>query len=718
MKKIVILALAVLLSVTASATNGDDLTSLSYISYMERYATIQPADGSTQQEAIINMPLMPGDRIDTARDARMEIQLADGTTLWLDEYTSVSLDALAFSRGDASDRTVLYMAAGSAILQIPADALVKKPTRIDSRSSTVYLDTDGTYRLDTTQAGGLRVEVWQGDAEVATPSGEVEIREGTAARVADGRVEATSAELTRNDDFAQWVLGRLEPAAGGGDLHVDARYRRQAAELDGYGSWVYADDLGLWAWQPAVGPDWDPYVAGRWYWTPAGWDWISYEPWGWLPYHYGSWYFDASFGWIWAWDGTWGPAWVDWVWWPGYIGWCPSGFYDGWYGRYGGWRHDRRIAGRYAPRRHPVPVGGLPGGPGGVRRGPRRSHLPSQKFLSPPHYALDFRGHVKLDRIDGRGWRVVPTADFTSPHLNQLVRPGRKAFRDVPNTLRGFALAGPLVTPSPHELRPALAIDHNFKRLQRSSRDIDVTPILARQAPTDPATLGRIARPVRRSALVRTPTAPARNVPGTHPLGRSRVFSSPNAPSSPERRPNVFRPRDNRWLDVTTVPRRGESSWMQQNPSGTSRTWAPKRDTAGWRSQPSGRTSRTLEHGAGSGSGHRSWWGRRTIERSPGRSYMERSPGRIDPRSHGRTSVRPYHAYRKPSRTRQPYRYPISSTRRYTPSHESSRAYSPRHLVPSFHIRSQGSYHIVPRIHVRRIRAPRSSYHPSRSRRR
>ncbi|NOZ78884.1 MAG: hypothetical protein GXP48_06865 [Acidobacteria bacterium] len=709
MKKILILVLAMLVSMVALASNEDDLTSLSYISYMERYATIQPADGTSQQEAVINMPLLPGDRIDTAREARMQVQLADGSTLWLDEYTSVSLDALAFSRGDSSDRTVLFLAEGSAILQIPSDALVTKPTRIDSRSSTVYLDTGGTYRLDTTGEGGLRVEVWRGDAEAATPSGEVEIREGTAARIADGRVESTSAELTRDDDFAQWVLGRQEPAAGQGDQHVDARYRRQAAVLDGYGSWIYADDLGLWAWQPAVAPGWNPYVAGRWYWTPAGWDWISYEPWGWLPYHYGSWYFDASFGWLWSWDPTWGPAWVDWVWWPGYVGWCPSGYYDSWYGRYYGGRHDRRVGGRYTPRRHPVQVGRIPDGNGGFLRGPRRGRLPSQKFLTPPHYALDFRGNVNLDKIDARGWNVVPTADFTSPHLNQLVKPGREVFRSVPSDLRGVAMAGPLITPSPRQARPVIAIDRSFKQIQRSART-DVTPILARQTTLDPRSIERIARPVNRATILKTPTVPVSRQPGTHPLGRSRIFSSSGTPAARQWRPNVFRPQR-----TDTFGQRQNEQLRGPSGEGAGRSRPVRR----WASPDGSRgaTARPIERDTRSGSGHRSWWTRRTIEHPGTGSPVERSPGRIEPRIN-RTPARPYRLYRAPSHAAAPRSSTVSPLRRYTRPHESSRGYSPRRFSSSYSSRSHSSYRIIPRIRVPHVSAPRSSHHVSRSPRR
>jgi hypothetical protein len=71
-------------------------------------------------------------------------------------------------------------------------------------------------------------------------------------------------------------------------MYVDARYERQAAQLDNYGNWVYVGEHNTWAWQPTVDESWSPYTAGRWYWTQPGWSWVSYEPWGWLPYHYGS----------------------------------------------------------------------------------------------------------------------------------------------------------------------------------------------------------------------------------------------------------------------------------------------------------------------------------------------------------------------------------------------------------------------------------------------
>jgi hypothetical protein len=91
---------------------------------------------------------------------------------------------------------------------------------------------------------------------------------------------------------------------------------------DGY--WVEDRNYGR-VWYPRDrGPDWQPYVDGRWVWTADyGWYWESYEPWGWAAYHYGRWVYTVSYGWVWVPDEDWGPGWVDWRYGDGCVGWAP-----------------------------------------------------------------------------------------------------------------------------------------------------------------------------------------------------------------------------------------------------------------------------------------------------------------------------------------------------------------------------------------------------------
>ncbi|MGD8440163.1 MAG: FecR domain-containing protein [Holophagae bacterium] len=552
MKRLASAALILAVGVPMVASAEDDLTSLSYISYLERYATVQPATSDDTIEAVINMPLMIGDRIDTARETRMETVLADGSVLWLDEYTTISLDAVAFSRDVGGDRTVIYLVDGSVMIQVPEHVLGTEPMRIDSSGATIHLDQAGTYRIEVLRSGGLRVEVWDGLAEALTTAGGVLIQPSTAAEVRGGQVTGVEPNLTWGDDFARWVEQRRTGYDSESSRFVDERYAREAAVLDGYGTWVYVDATQSWAWQPSVSGDWRPYTAGRWYWTPTGWSWISYEPWGWLPYHYGSWYFAAGFGWVWGWGSVWSPAWVSWAWWPGYIGWVPWGYYNTWcWGRYPGWGWG------YHPPGHPHPPGsGQPRpprgdvvpprdgvNPGGENRrqtpdprvratgdsgaGTRRvtpGESGSARATSSGRTGADLTGRVRVADIDRTGWNVVAVDDFDSQHLSRVVRSGARAMPDDATTT-GVVVTGPLTTRSPSVARPSNELTRSFSGVY-SRTDRDITRVMARDSSLRGEDLARLVEPTSLSDLGRRSAqsivarrSPERGAAGTRSAG-------------------------------------------------------------------------------------------------------------------------------------------------------------------------------------------------------
>ena len=220
---LVLLATGCVAPMMASAE--DDLTSLSYISYLERYATVQPASQDDHLEALINMPLVGGDRLDTAREARVEIQLADGATVWLDEYSSLSLDTVAFSRDSRSDRTVLFLAAGQLMAEIPPDALGEHASRVDSPSASIDLNRGGLYRVSALPSDGLRVEVFAGVAETSLASGGVQVAAGSAAEVRGAEITTSTLAVGQDDLFAQ-SGGAATPTAGRRERHPGRRAPR------------------------------------------------------------------------------------------------------------------------------------------------------------------------------------------------------------------------------------------------------------------------------------------------------------------------------------------------------------------------------------------------------------------------------------------------------------------------------------------------------------
>lgn len=504
MRKLLQAALLIAVAGPVMASEGDELTSLSYISYLERYATVQPATQQDSIEAVINMPLAPGDRIDTAREARMEVMLADGNAVWIDEYTTMSLDAVAFSRDSDADQTVLFLGEGTIMVEVSTHRLTEEPLRIDGRSGTVYLNDAGLYRIQALPSDGLRLEVWEGLGEASTVAGGVLVRAESAATLSDGELVGTEAALSWGDDFAGWVEQRRQVIRGGdSSLYVDARYERQASQLDNYGNWVYVGEHNTWAWQPTVDESWSPYTAGRWYWTQPGWSWVSYEPWGWLPYHYGSWYMAAGFGWVWSWQPYWSPAWVSWAWWPGYVGWCPYGYYWDWYwpnyGYYYGYPYDPYPGhpgggGGEPPRRNAIPRPGS-GAEAGSQGAARRAAV-----SRPNEVALDLSGRVRVAEMDRAGWNVASTRDFASPHLSRLVQPGEVALRDTSAT--GVVSSDPLKTQPPSTVRPSTELERVFRDVEsRTTRDI--TPIMARDANLRAEDALRLVQPTTYEAVTR-----------------------------------------------------------------------------------------------------------------------------------------------------------------------------------------------------------------------
>ncbi len=439
----ILAAAAVACMATGTAFAEDDATSLSYISYVERYATLRPAPGDESVDVVVNMPVLAGDRLVTARGARVEIVLADATTVWLDEFSTLDFDALALSRDNRASRTALYLADGSAAFELPAHGLGDDIMRLDTPAGTLFLQRPGLYRLDL-DGGRLEVQSFAGLAELPSGAGSALLRGGQQARVDDGAVLETRALYEPRDEFWRWVSERRRPAVPSRTAEqVGSRAASRAAILDSYGDWIYVDSY--WAWRPRVAVSWVPYSYGRWYWTPVGWSWISYEPWGWYPYHYGSWTYHARHGWLWCWDGVWGPAWVHWFYSGSYIGWCPRGYYDAWY--WSRYRHhyERSYPGRWS------------------------------------HVSLDFRGRIYLGDIDLRPWTVIPSSHFAHARLDR-VRISPERIRNELPRISAFVRTGPLLT---RDARPGQDVfEREFRRGLHEDAIPDLTRVLRREEGT------------------------------------------------------------------------------------------------------------------------------------------------------------------------------------------------------------------------------------------
>lgn len=341
--------------------------------------TIQRADEASSDEAIRNMPFLPGDRVWTDDSGRAEIVFASGEVLWIAERSKV--DSLGRGGRDQDERLGLRVFAGSF------------GARVQSGGQGFEFRAPGGS-ITTTGAASFRVDVRAGETTVSVGEGEIladlggqrlSLRGGERARFAEGRVDGPLRyQQASRDSFDRWCDQRSADL-----MRMARRDDRLPDELDGYsdeldrnGDWVYDEPQGY-VFVPRVSAGWAPYTYGRWVYTLYGWTWVAEEPWGFVTSHYGRWGYSSRVGWHWMPRLGFSGAWVGWASplgsWNHTIGWCALGFNDQPAGAFGA-SYDR----------------GRPG----ARGGPASTSNPGWSFLNRTDMG---RGNVNRRRVEVPG---------------------------------------------------------------------------------------------------------------------------------------------------------------------------------------------------------------------------------------------------------------------------------------------------------------------------
>ncbi len=287
-----------------------------------------------EEDLVFNAPLYPGDRLETGARQRVEVQLPDGTLVRVDRNTVVEFFGFADpTRPDDPGLSLLGLVRGNIQVDVP-DPRGGRGFRVDTPAASVYPLEPTAFRVDVEPGDRVRVSVERGRAEVAGEHGTVVLVGGMRTRVVPGRGPRRpwSYNVLVRDGFDAWVAARddvyrLRAAPGPEYRELPEPVRPYYGELSRYGEWIWVDGWG-WCWHPDEGPDWRPYVRGRWVPGPWGPVWVGAEPWGFAVYHYGRWEWYASAGWVWIPGTAFAPAWVTWYYGPRWVGWCPLGWYD------------------------------------------------------------------------------------------------------------------------------------------------------------------------------------------------------------------------------------------------------------------------------------------------------------------------------------------------------------------------------------------------------
>jgi hypothetical protein len=323
------------------------------VRFVEPGVTLQRATEVSAEEALANLPFLPGDRVWTDTAGRAEMQFPDGTIVRVDRRSK--LDYAGHEEG-RDERIVLRLWSGSALVRVRSRGFAR--FEIETPAGMVQALDRGIVRVDV-EAGETRVSVYAGEAVLDDGRRQVRLASGerTWARWGAEAEEPRRFDPGEDDEFARWdgLRESEDRWAARSAEYLPDELDAYAGEFEANGAWQYEGTSGY-VWVPRVAVGWQPYSNGHWTWTPYGWTWVPYERWGWAPSHYGRWGFSASFGWYWAPGRTWGPAWVSWAVGGGYVGWCPLGWRNrpvhpwGW-----GWGGHGGFGGHQG---HAVPPGG------------------------------------------------------------------------------------------------------------------------------------------------------------------------------------------------------------------------------------------------------------------------------------------------------------------------------------------------------------------------
>jgi hypothetical protein len=282
----------------------------------------QRGDSGDWSAAVLNQPVVNGDKVSTGPGGRAEVQLDFANILRLGSGAQANIANFTHKY------VQIQLSQGLANYSVFNES--EAEPEIDTPNVAVHpAHKDVVLRIEVRPDGDSIVIVRKGDAQISTPQGIADLKQGEMATVrgsgADAKYKVSAAP--ERDDWDRWNSDRDHMIHNADAWHHTNKYYVGAEDLDANGTWEDAPDYGQ-VWVPNEPDGWAPYRDGNWVYEPYyGWTWVGYEPWGWAPYHYGRWMW---YGGAWAWwpGPVWGPGFYRPFWAPAYVSFF--GFGGGW----------------------------------------------------------------------------------------------------------------------------------------------------------------------------------------------------------------------------------------------------------------------------------------------------------------------------------------------------------------------------------------------------
>ncbi len=278
---------------------ADSLARIVRLSYVEGDVQIDRGAGRGFERAVMNMPVVQGNQIETGDHATAEVEFEEGSTLRLVPNSVVTFPQLGLL--DSGERvSALELLDGTAYLEA-----AKKTDALALVSGKHQIVMTHPARMRVTRHGSeVRLAVLKGDVDVVMEGGGVRVRKGqTYALDLNDPSHYYLAKGVDPDPYDDWDQQRdkyRETYASNHHNGYNSFYNYGWSDLNYFGSFFDYAGYGT-LWRPfGMDPFWDPFADGAWMFYPSyGYMWISGYPWGWMPYRYGSWINVPAYGWCW-----------------------------------------------------------------------------------------------------------------------------------------------------------------------------------------------------------------------------------------------------------------------------------------------------------------------------------------------------------------------------------------------------------------------------------
>lgn len=280
------LAWAAGIALLATSLSGwaDPPARVARLGYLNGAVSFSPAGEDAWDQAAINRPLAPGDRLWSDDGARAEVQMG-GAMVRLDARTAVTLLNLD---DDIAQVELTQGALNVHVRRLDPDQVVE----IDTPQLSFTLREAGDFRIEVDPEGqATTITMRQGRGEVSGDAGSQSVESRQVLRFgAGGALEAPAGSPPAIDEFDRWAGDRdraMERSASARYVSADVVGYQ---DLDDHGRWEEDRSYGH-VWYPSrVAVGWAPYRDGHWAWIdPWGWTWVDEAPWGFAVSHYGRW---------------------------------------------------------------------------------------------------------------------------------------------------------------------------------------------------------------------------------------------------------------------------------------------------------------------------------------------------------------------------------------------------------------------------------------------